>query len=186
MANTDLETPDTDAPMYCANHPNVETYLRCGRCDKPICARCRVHTPVGYRCFDCANLQSLPTYAISTDYYLKAAAAGFVIAAAAGTLMGLFPAFEFWAALLMGIGVPEGVAIAANQKRGQGLQMVAIAAIAFGFILSRVVMQALPFLITLGGINVPLPTGVNLPYHITQYTILWFAMAVFLAYQRLK
>src|SRR5438477_9253926 len=99
---TDEYTPlDPEAPMYCAKHPNEQTYLRCAKCGKPICARCRVSTPVGFRCFECANLAVLPTYAISSDFYAKASVAGFVAAAAAGVLMGLFPGFEFWDALLM-------------------------------------------------------------------------------------
>jgi hypothetical protein len=104
--------------------------------------------------------------------------------------MGIFPAFEFWAALLMGIVVPEAVARAANQKRGPGLRAVAMAAIVFGFVLSRLVLTAFPLLLPLGGMNRPLPGGVPwldaLPYHITQYTILWLAMALVLAYQRLR
>ena len=49
----------TDAPpkMYCANHPNVETTLRCNKCEKPICARCAVLTPTGYRCKECIKGQ---------------------------------------------------------------------------------------------------------------------------------
>src|SRR5437867_12042582 len=161
--NTDEVThAGAEAPLYCANHPGVETYLRCSRCGKPVCARCRVSTPVGFRCFECAKLQVLPTYAISGDYYLKASVAGFAAAAGAGALMGLFPAFEFWAALLMGIIVPEGVAIGANQKRGPGLQMVAIAAVVFGFALSRVVLIAFPLLIPLGYINEPSESGIPL------------------------
>ena len=39
---------------YCARHPSVETMLRCGRCDTPICPRCMVHSGVGIRCPDCA------------------------------------------------------------------------------------------------------------------------------------
>lgn len=39
---------------YCARHPQVETMLRCGRCDTPICPRCMVHSGVGIRCPDCA------------------------------------------------------------------------------------------------------------------------------------
>ncbi|MBN9389452.1 MAG: hypothetical protein J0I20_15595 [Chloroflexi bacterium] len=39
---------------YCARHPNVETLLRCGRCNTPICPRCMVHSGVGIRCPDCA------------------------------------------------------------------------------------------------------------------------------------
>jgi hypothetical protein len=49
----------TDAPpkMYCANHPNVETTLRCNKCEKPICTRCAVLTPTGYRCKECIKGQ---------------------------------------------------------------------------------------------------------------------------------
>ena len=41
--------------LYCANHPNRETTLRCNRCEKPICTNCAVHTPTGYRCKECVN-----------------------------------------------------------------------------------------------------------------------------------
>jgi hypothetical protein len=166
-------------PLYCANHPNEETYVRCSKCGKPICARCRVSTPVGFRCFECAQLQVLPTYAIGTDYYLKAAVAGLVVAGALGLVMGFLPAWEFWVALAIGIAVPEAVAIAANQKRGPGLQMVGMACVAFGFIVSRFIIG-----------NVPQRTGIELldalPFFVTQYTILWLALALFLANRRLK
>ena len=41
---------DLNAPTYCANHPTVETTLRCNKCGKPICAKCAIRTPTGYRC----------------------------------------------------------------------------------------------------------------------------------------
>src|SRR5947208_17138806 len=112
MTTTDFSQYDPEVPMYCANHPNTETFLRCGKCEKPICARCRVSTPVGFRCYECANLKVLPTYAVSTDYYTRAVVAGGVAAAITGVLMGLFPAFAFWVALAMGIAVPVSIAIA--------------------------------------------------------------------------
>ena len=34
----------------CAEHPDVETGLRCGRCETPICPKCMIMTPVGARC----------------------------------------------------------------------------------------------------------------------------------------
>ena len=43
--------------MRCAYHPGTETELTCGRCDKPICPRCLVHTEVGIRCPDCCEPQ---------------------------------------------------------------------------------------------------------------------------------
>ena len=48
---------DSSAPVYCANHPGVETSLRCNNCGKPICARCAIHTPTGYRCAECVRGQ---------------------------------------------------------------------------------------------------------------------------------
>lgn len=48
---------DVPAKMYCANHPDVETTLRCNKCEKPICARCAVLTPTGYRCKECIRGQ---------------------------------------------------------------------------------------------------------------------------------
>jgi hypothetical protein len=48
----------TDTPsLTCTNHPDVETSLRCNRCEKPICIKCAVLTPTGYRCRDCVRGQ---------------------------------------------------------------------------------------------------------------------------------
>ena len=49
----------TESPpvLYCANHPNTETSLRCNNCEKPICAKCAVLTPTGYRCKECVRQQ---------------------------------------------------------------------------------------------------------------------------------
>lgn len=41
--------------MYCYRHPNVETALSCGRCDKPICTQCVIQTEVGGRCSECTQ-----------------------------------------------------------------------------------------------------------------------------------
>ncbi len=47
-----------EAPkMYCANHPNIETNLRCNKCEKPICSKCAILTPTGYRCRECVRGQ---------------------------------------------------------------------------------------------------------------------------------
>lgn len=190
MTTKDFSQYDPEVPLYCSKHPSEQTYLRCGKCDRPICARCRVSTPAGFRCTECANLQVLPTYAIGADYIVRALLAGLLGAAVTGVLMGIFPGFEFWAALLMGIIVPEAITLSANGKRGQRLQTIAIGCIAFGFVLSRVVIRAFPLLIPLGGINLPGLSGIrpldNMGLFVTQYTILWFAMAVFLAYRRLQ
>ena len=44
-------------PQVCTFHPKRETLLRCNRCDRPICIKCAIHTPTGYRCPDCIRSQ---------------------------------------------------------------------------------------------------------------------------------
>lgn len=56
---------------FCVNHPTVETGLRCNRCGNPICVRCAVHTPVGYRCRDCIKEQRATFYTgLPVDYII--------------------------------------------------------------------------------------------------------------------
>lgn len=43
--------------LYCAYHPDIETSLRCNYCEKPICAKCAILTPTGYRCKECVRNQ---------------------------------------------------------------------------------------------------------------------------------
>jgi hypothetical protein len=58
---------------FCVNHPNVETGLRCNKCGDPICVRCAVRTPVGYRCPKCIKAQQAVFYTgVSTDYLIAA------------------------------------------------------------------------------------------------------------------
>jgi hypothetical protein len=67
------EAPPTEAPpkMYCANHPSVETSLRCNKCEKPICAKCAILTPTGYRCRECVKgQQKVFETALWVDYPL--------------------------------------------------------------------------------------------------------------------
>ncbi|MDQ3248052.1 MAG: hypothetical protein M3Q45_02475 [Chloroflexota bacterium] len=56
VTNTGEET------LYCANHPTVETLLRCNKCDKPICIKCAIRTAVGYRCKECIRAQQTIYY----------------------------------------------------------------------------------------------------------------------------
>lgn len=43
------------APLHCYRHPDRETYVRCGRCDQPICTKCAMQGPVGFRCKTCGK-----------------------------------------------------------------------------------------------------------------------------------
>ena len=57
--------------IYCANHPSIETSLRCNKCEKPICAKCAILTPTGYRCKECVKeRQKIFETALWFDYPL--------------------------------------------------------------------------------------------------------------------
>ena len=137
--------------MRCANHPRVETLLRCSKCEKPICSRCAIVTPVGSRCRQCAGLRRLPAFEARPADILRAVGAALVVGLAVGAVLGLadsvFPLFLRWllrAAGLVGAGylVGEAVSIATNRKRGGPFQVIAVV----GFVASYAVFE----LLTLG------------------------------------
>ncbi len=126
----------------CAADPQVETSLRCGRCDTPICPRCLVMTPVGARCRDCAQLRRNPIYVVSPAYYLRATAAGLAVALICGVIVPFIPFFSLFGLLLLGWVTGAAVARAANYKRGTGLAVVAAATTVVGALAGPALLAA--------------------------------------------
>jgi hypothetical protein len=71
---------------------------------------------------------------------IKAIGAGVLIAGAIGILWGYYSNWQFYLALLLGFGVAEGMSWVSNYKRGRDLQIAAVACVAFGLVVSRVVI----------------------------------------------
>ena len=132
--------------MKCATHPDIETNLRCGKCDKPICPKCMVQTPVGARCRECARLYRLPTYRVSTVYYVRAAFTAIGAAAVCGMLWGLLenliPFFYIFNIIIggaVGYACAEVISLAVNRKRGTGLAVIAGAAVLLSYMVAIIV-----------------------------------------------
>jgi hypothetical protein len=96
--HTLTEEQSTELPgelTFCVNHPSVETGLRCNRCGDPICVRCAVHTPVGYRCKKCIREQQAGYYTGLPVDYIIAALVSLPVAAAGAFLTSTLGWFLF-------------------------------------------------------------------------------------------
>ena len=60
-------TPGSGVPV-CHRHPGRETYIRCQRCDRPICPDCMRDAAVGFQCPDCVREGSRQTRQGRTPY----------------------------------------------------------------------------------------------------------------------
>ena len=124
-------------PATCHWHPDRETGLRCGHCERAICTECMRQHPVGIRCKECSNPVGLPTHAVSTSYLTRGVAAA-VGAGVAGfialqLLYAFFPLagfFTFFVMLGLGYALGEAVSVAVNRRRGRTYQWMALGSVA--------------------------------------------------------
>lgn len=147
------EVPLDDGVLYCVNHPNVETMLRCNRCGRPVCTRCVVQTPVGYRCKQCVGQQQASFYTGGIIDYVLGGVIGLLLGGIASyfvTLTGLW----FIALILgptIGIGIAEAVRFAVRRRRSRYLWAVVAVGIVLGAMPALLVrLTSLWSLVTLG------------------------------------
>ncbi len=140
--------------MYCANHPDVETLLRCNRCGKPICLKCAELTDVGYRCNECIRgVQDIYFNAAPTDNLVAFVVALLVSAIAApiaGILFRLVPFFFFSIIIAFMVGGAAGgilaqiIRAAINRRRSRALRYYALGGVVVGVLVGSLI--ALVFL----------------------------------------
>lgn len=184
---TSVPTQSSEGPvgevLYCANHPDTETYLRCNKCNKPICLKCAELTEVGYRCKECIREQQNVFYnAMTSDNWIAFAVAGGITLVAWPIVVLLFSLVSsvFWligwiVAGLIGSGAGASLAQiirkSVGRRRGRYIRFFTLAGIVLGLVLSIFVTSAIL------GFSVLLFSGQSL---------LFGVLAIISAYQLLR
>lgn len=131
---------DLTTPIYCVNHPGVETSLRCKTCGKPICARCAVRTPTGYSCRECVRgQQKIFDTAGWFDYVAGFLAGGFLssVSSVLVVLVGSIASFFAWIVIAavaptLGVVIAEALRFVTRKHRSKSLFVTLLAAVILG------------------------------------------------------
>ena len=135
MAYEELQVPGEPGVWNCARHTAIQTRLRCGRCEKPICPKCTVMGPVGARCPSCASNRSSHMYQVGPPQFALAFGAGAVMGALGAVLinlLGMFWLFALFYAPALGPVLGGVVTRITRGKRGPVLAGVTGAGLAVG------------------------------------------------------
>jgi len=130
---TDVDSDDS-GPLYCYRHPKSETYVRCGRCDQPICPKCAVQGPVGFRCRQCGLVKS----ATISSFTPQQLAFGFAIPIGGGAILGYLGGqvgfYSIFIAFFAGAFLAEGFVRFVGMKRGPLVRAMLYGGLAVGFV----------------------------------------------------
>ena len=165
--------------MRCVCGSEQETALKCNKCGKPICPRCLVQTPVGARCPECARFFKLPTYSVSSGYYLRAGVVATILAVVTGIIWGIvamrIPVFNLNLLLAPAVGyiLGEAVSRAVNRKRSTGLALIASAGVIISYLINILMRLS-------DGVTLQL----SLPFVL--FNLAALALGIYLAVNRLR
>jgi hypothetical protein len=131
-ATTIAEDRDDDHRLFCYRHADRETWVRCGRCDRPICTSCAMQGPVGSRCKQCGKLAFDPL----TSFTPAQLAAGIATSLAAGLVAGYIASrigfFSVVIAYFAGGFIAEIVGRVTGYKRGPTMIAIVFGGVALG------------------------------------------------------
>ena len=118
----------------CSFHPGVETEVRCSECERPICPKDMVATPVGYKCPVCAKPKRSQYAYVKPRQYAGAVGAALLVGLGGGLLLGLFrvPFLFYLIALMWGSLVGEAVSRGSGGHRGPSLAAIAVGGVVLG------------------------------------------------------
>jgi hypothetical protein len=133
----------TETATYCAKHPKEETVIRCASCDKPICPKCMVSTPVGMKCPDCGLSRGGVLFTVSPARFVLAGITAFtagIIAAVIGEA-GMF--FLIFVSIAYGYFAGGMILKASGMKRGIKMEILA----GSGMVIGALAFKLLPAIV---------------------------------------
>jgi hypothetical protein len=136
------EAVEVGEALYCVNHPNRKTNLRCNKCGKPVCTKCIKLTPVGYRCKACIREHQGVFFSATMAHYLIAAVVAFPLAVLIGFIAGQVGFLVIFVAAFAGSVIARIVHRVIGRRRGRWMPHLVAAAVLFGGL-----VWALPILI---------------------------------------
>jgi hypothetical protein len=142
-AGTYADAGPPDA-LYCYRHPDRETYVSCGRCERPICSTCSMLGPVGLRCRECGTPPRSPL-TMFTPAELGAGAAAALGAGSIAGLVGIQVGFLLSICIgpIIGGLIAEAVLRATGYKRGPVMYVLVGGGIVGGVLVAGLIQYAL-------------------------------------------
>ena len=127
---------DSQGALFCYRHPTRETYIRCGRCERPICTSCAMLGPVGSRCKTCGK----PAFDPLTSFTPFQLVAGGGLSIGGGFVGGLLGSstggiFGILVGFFVGGLLAEAVMRVVGFKRGPIMIAMVMGGIAIGAVL---------------------------------------------------
>lgn len=174
---------DEPLPRRCTNHPDRETYVACGRCERPFCPDCLIQSPAGQRCYECAGVRRDYAQRAFWRRVLQAFGAVAVGAGIAALLPGVF--FVLFAGLFAGGAAGQSLSPLVNRKTRGRVYLLGLLALVCGAFLGW--LAAL--LLRTSGLPVPFDVRlVALAPTVLQSWLFWLftGVAAAVGYQRVR
>jgi len=127
-----------DETLHCYRHPDRVTYVRCGRCDRPICPKCAMQGPVGFRCKTCGK----PANDALTSFTARQLVLGMATSLVTSTIGGIIGLRLGFFVILIGFFagglIADAVMRFTGYKRGPVMAVVLLGGIALGTLVAGV------------------------------------------------
>ena len=121
-----------DGRLFCYRHPDRETWVRCGRCDRPICTKCAMQGPVGFRCRDCGRPVRDPMSSFTPAQLLGGLAVSFGGGLLAAAISARFGFFALFVAFFAGGLIAQATTRVTGYKMGPAMDVLVYGGIVAG------------------------------------------------------